>query len=68
MWKEKQEEERRKQEEQIKAFTKEFMAILFELGEKENLPESLKFKGINCIRKFDSGDSVSFNIIFNKAK
>lgn len=57
-----------KQEEQIKAFTKEFITHLFEIGSKENLPDNLTFKGVNCVRTFTSGDSVGFNIIFNKAK
>ena len=61
-------EEKDRQEENIKAFTRDFINHLFEIGSRENLPENLTFKGVNCVRTFTSGDSVGFNIIFNKAK
>lgn len=66
--KERQEEREKDQEEQIIAFTKDFISYLFEIGSKENLPENLKFKGVNCVRNFSFGDSISFNIVFNKSK
>ena len=61
-------EEKDRQEAIIRAFTRDFINHLFEIGSKENLPENLKFKGVNCVRNFSSGDSISFNIVFNKAK
>lgn len=57
-----------RQEEQVQLFAKAFLDHLFEIGSRENLPENLKFKGVNCVRNFSSGDSISFNIVFNKAK
>lgn len=61
-------EEKDRQEAIIKAFTRDFVNQLFEIGSRENLPENLTFKGVNCVRTFTSGEAVGFNIIFNKAK
>ena len=61
-------EGKERQEEQVQAFARAFLDHLFEIGSKENLPDNLKFKGVNCVRNFSSGDSISFNIVFNKAK
>ena len=66
--KEKDKEEKDRQEAIIKAFTRDFVNQLFEIGSRENLPENLTFKGVNCVRTFASGEAVGFNIIFNKAK
>ena len=61
-------EAKERQDEQVEKFAKAFLDHLFEIGSKENLPENMKFKGVNCVRNFAWGDSISFNIVFNKAK
>ena len=52
----------------IEAFTKAFLNQLYELSKKKNLPESMQFEGVNCTREFNSGDSITFRIIFKGAK
>ena len=52
----------------IEAFTKAFMNQLFELGKRKSLPESMQFEGVNCTREFESGDSITFRIIFKGAR
>ena len=55
----------------IEAFTKAFLNQLYELSRqsiKKNLPESMQLAGVNCTREFNSGDSITFRIIFKGAK